>query len=144
MAKTFLGLQYPLVMTHRGIMAQKTGIDQVKADLLQLILTNPGERVMLPNYGIPLRTLAFEPNDATLVKTAQKMISDAIATWEPRIVIPTGGIVVTNNFPANQLAVTDTGAELPHILGVQINFYDPQDISQINALVVELPLAGVT
>ena len=64
--KKFLGLQYPLVKTHRGILAQNTGVDQIKADLLQLLLTNPGERVMLPSYGTPLRELLFEQNDSTL------------------------------------------------------------------------------
>jgi len=140
MAKTFIGLQYPLVPTHRGVMAQKTGVNQVKADLLQLLLTTPGERVMLPNYGTPLRQLIFEPNDTLLVAAAKKMISDAVSTWEPRIVV--SDITVTNSFPASQLGAGDPGTEIDHILGIQINFYDPQDISQINALVFELPLAG--
>jgi phage baseplate assembly protein W len=65
--KKFLGLQYPLAKSSRGILAQKVGVDQIKADLLQLLLTNPGERVMLPTYGTPLRKLIFEPNDNNLL-----------------------------------------------------------------------------
>ena len=69
----FIGLQYPLVKNPRGLLAQKNGVDQIKADVLQLLLTNPGERVMLPNYGTPLRKLIFEPNDDGLIAEAKKL-----------------------------------------------------------------------
>jgi Baseplate wedge protein gp25 len=97
---------------------------------------------MLPSFGVALRTLAFEPNNATLVAAAQTMIANAIATWEPRVEV--SNITVTNNFPKSQLGAGDNGSELPHILGVQIDFVDPQNISLVNSLVLELPLAGVT
>jgi uncharacterized protein len=137
---TYLGLQYPLVMTHRGILAQKTGVNQIKADLLQLLLTNPGERVMLPTYGTALRTLAFEPNDATIELTATNLISAAITLWEPRIAI--SNITVTSNFSPSDLGAGDTGTEIYYILGVKIEFFDPQDISVVNSLVLELPMGG--
>ena len=48
--------------------------DVVKQNLKNLILTNPGERIMLPEYGAGVRRLLFEPlSGATLEK-----ISDAI------------------------------------------------------------------
>jgi len=138
--KRFLGMQYPLVNTHRGILAQKMGIDQIKADLLQLLLTNPGERVMMPNYGTPLRKLVFEPNDPELEVAAKKMIADSIQMWEPRIVVD--NIYVTSQFPPNALNPSDPGEDTPHILGIKITFYDPQDISTVNVLQFELPLSG--
>ena len=85
--KKFLGLQYPLVKTPRGIMAQKSGVDQIKADLLQLLLTNPGERVMLPNFGTPLRRLIFEPNDPTLLQQARDMIAQSIENWNLELLL---------------------------------------------------------
>ena len=39
MAKRFIGGQYPLVKSPRGILAPLTGVDQIKADLLQLLLS---------------------------------------------------------------------------------------------------------
>ena len=136
----FLGLQYPLIKTARGSMAQKSGVDQIKADLLQLLLTNPGERVMLPDFGTPLRRLIFEPNDATLEMVAKKMISDAITKWEPRIVV--SNINVTSNFDASNLNDNDPGYEREAILGISIDFVDPENISQIESLVLEVPLGG--
>jgi phage baseplate assembly protein W len=136
----FLGLQYPLVKTPRGILAQKNGINQIKADLLQLLLTNPGERVMLPTYGTPLRTLLFEPNDTMLEIRAKQMIADSILTWEPRIVIT--NIEVRNKIEKSSLDKTDTNDEIDGILFIKIKFVDPENITEIEELAIERPLGG--
>ena len=136
----FMGLQYPLVKTTRGTMAGRSGVDQIKADLLQLLLTNPGERVMLPEFGTPLRKLIFEPNDETLEFTAKKMITASITRWEPRIVV--SNISVTSKFNSDNLHPEDNRSELGAILGIQIEFVDPENISQIESLVLELPVGG--
>jgi len=133
----FIGLQYPLKKTVRGLLAQQRGVDQIKADLLQLLLTNPGERVMLPEFGTPLRKLFFEPNDIVLENTAREMIATAIGTWEPRIEIQ--NITVTSNFSNDDLASNDAGYDREHILGIKIEFYDPENITQLEELVLEVP-----
>ena len=127
----FLGCQYPLVKTSRGLLAQKSDVDQIKADILQLLLTNPGERVMNPGFGVPLNQLVFEPNDASLALQAQKMIQDAIAKYEPRVVI--NSISVSN--------VDDT-VNMDNALLISIEFYDPDNIKVINALTLEIPVTG--
>jgi phage baseplate assembly protein W len=139
MAK-FLGLQYPLLKTPRGIMAQKSGVDQIKADVLQLLLTNPGERVMMPTFGTPLRRLIFEQNDATLEAAAKQMIASAILEWEPRIVVQ--NIEVTSNFASSDLHSDDSGDEQPAILGIKIEFVDPDNIAQVEKIEMQLPLGG--
>ena len=136
--KKFLGLQYPLRKTARGVLAQRYGVDQIKADLLQLLLTNPGERVMMPTYGTPLRELMFEPNDIGLEARARKMISDSIELWEPRIVVT--DILVASNFDPNDLDPLDSKDDLEHILGIKIRFVDPQNITEVDELVLELPI----
>lgn len=140
MVDKFLGLQYPLVKTNRGIMAQTKGVDQIKADLLQLLLTNPGERVMLPEYGTPLRELFFEPNDPTLEVEAKRLIADSITRWEPRIEIQ--DIQITSAFDSLDLHPDDPGDDIESILGIKIAFVDPEDITEIEELVLEVPLGG--
>lgn len=140
MAKKFLGLQYPLQKTSRGSMAQKQGVDQIKADLLQLLLTNPGERVMLPTFGTPLRELIFEPNDTTLEIQAKQMIAASIKSWEPRIVVQQ--ISVTSNFDSRNLNQEDTKDELEAILGIRIDFIDPENISEVQELKLEIPIGS--
>ena len=55
----FKGMPYPIVPDARGLLHTQSGIDQIKADMLSLLLTNPGERVFLPTYGTPLRKFIF-------------------------------------------------------------------------------------
>ena len=140
MKRRFLGLQYPVVKTPRGLFAQKQGIDQIKADLLQLLLTNPGERVMLPTFGTPLRELMFEPNDPALELQARQMIAKSITDWEPRIVIQ--NIAITSKFDERNLNIDDTLDEVEAILGISIKFVDPENISEVQELRVEVPIGS--
>ena len=50
--------------------------DQVKSNLINLLLTDPGERLMEPNFGVGVRSLLFEQYvDKENLKT--KMIDQA-------------------------------------------------------------------
>lgn len=138
--KKFLGCQYPIVKSPRGLMAQKYGVDQIKADLLQLLLTNPGERCMMPSYGTPLRKLIFEPNDPMLAVNAKSMITTAIATWEPRIEIK--NIEVNYIMNRDDLNKEDPGYEADSILSIKILFYDPENINEIYDLYLETPVGN--
>jgi phage baseplate assembly protein W len=138
--KRFIGCQYPLIKTPRGILAQKKDVDQIKADLLQLLLTNPGERVMLPEFGTPLRKLMFEPNDPILEVETRNVIVKAIARWEPRIEIQ--NVVVSSKVREDLLDRYDDGTEADHIMSVTISFFDPLDITEIQELKLEVPIGG--
>ena len=83
----FLGAPYPILPNPKGFLYTQNGLDQIKSDLLVLLLTTPGERVMLPGYGTPLKDLIFEQNDGTTVQRATQMIANSIAAWEPRITV---------------------------------------------------------
>jgi len=138
--RKFLGAPYPIVKTPNGLFAQRSGIDQIKADLLQLLLTSPGERVMLPAYGTPLKRLFFEPNDPTIEDQARQMIATAIGVWEPRVII--NNIIVSRNIDEDMLHSEDTLENKEHILYVQIDIVDPDDISEVQSLVLFVPLSG--
>ena len=64
------GLQPKIPMhTNRvdGIALTKHMIENVKQNLKMLFLTSPGERVMIPEFGIGMRRFLFEPlNEGTL------------------------------------------------------------------------------
>ena len=136
----FLGAPYPIRRHPRGLLHTQQGIQQIKSDLLVLLYTNPGERVFLPSYGTPLKKLVFEQNDAALEVTARQMIIESIRLWEPRITIQQ--IEVTNNFDENDLHHDDTKADTEHILGIKILFFDPENIQEVQQLVLEVPLSG--
>lgn len=139
MAKKFIGCQYPIFRSPRGLLAQKNGVDQIKADLLQLLLTNPGERVMLPEYGTPLRKLIFEQNDAVLIATARNMISLSVSNWEPRVQIKD---IEVGAIRREDLPDIDPGYEMQAILKIRISFYDPGQIDVVYDIELETPLGG--
>ena len=142
MALKFLGAPYPIIKTPRGLLAQSNGVDQIKADLLQLLLTNPGERVMTPLFGTPLKKLMFEQNDAVLELQAREIVVEAISTWEPRIIVNNIRVTSSNNFDRSTLSKEDNLEQAGYILGIEIEFFDPENISEIESLVLEVPLAG--
>jgi phage baseplate assembly protein W len=49
--------------------------------------TSRGERVMRPDFGCGLRELVFAGNDATTAGQAERDVRQALALWEPRIVL---------------------------------------------------------
>jgi phage baseplate assembly protein W len=141
MEKKFLGCPYPIIKTPNGLLPSQFGVNQIKADLLQLLLTNPGERVMLPEYGTPLRRLVFEPNDRGLANKARNMIIDSINKWEPRIAVQQIEVQAPIN-DKTSLNADDALDDLEHILLIKILFVDPEDIKEVNELKLELPLGS--
>jgi len=137
----WLGFPYPIVKTPNGYFgSNSTDIDQIKANLLQLLLTYPGERVMLPDFGTPLQDLIFEPNNSTLAARAKKMVIDSISMWEPRIAVDQ--INVTSTVPTNILSPDDDLTQTNAILTITIQFRNPNNITETEKLVLEVPLPG--
>jgi phage baseplate assembly protein W len=61
-----------------------SNIDLVKRDLLNHIYTSKGERVMMPNFGTRIPTLAFEPNDERTRKIVEDDLREVI-NYDPRV-----------------------------------------------------------
>lgn len=140
MSNKFLGIPYPVKKNPRGFFYSQGGINQIKSDMLILLLTNPGERVMEPTFGTPLRKLIFEPNDNTVRNQARKMIIDSINLWEPRITVQQ--IEVLDTPDETSLDIDDDKTELEHILFIRIIFIDPKNIQEVQELSLEIPLSG--
>lgn len=135
----FQGFPYPVVKTPLGFFQVQNGVEKIKADLLALLLTNPGERVMTLNYGTGLRNLLFEQGDNILIEQAKQMIINAITTFEPRVVITDIVLSVNASDFNNELSPLDTGENEGSILFIKISFRDPNNIQSIESLVLELP-----
>src|SRR5262245_623832 len=50
-----------------------------------ILLTSPGERVMLPQFGAGLRKWVFEPNSPATHRGLESDVRSALVDWEPRI-----------------------------------------------------------
>lgn len=75
-------LAFPFRIGPDGRTAAPADLDaHVRDELLQLLLTNLGERLLLPELGTNLRRLVFEnTSDATLGVT-QAVVADALQKW---------------------------------------------------------------
>ena len=79
-----IGVAFPLNETNmfKGTETQK---EQVQANLINLLLTEPGERVNLPRYGVGLKKLLFQQQiDLSLLK---EQIIKSAAIYIPNIQI---------------------------------------------------------
>ncbi len=136
----FLGLPYPITRHPLGLMRIQSGLNQVKSDLLVLLLTEPGERVMLPEYGTPLKQFFFEPNDVDVTERVKDAIANSIRNWEPRIAVT--NIDVTNSEPEieKELNDFDKKEDIGNILLIRILFTDFNNIQEVQELKLEIPL----
>jgi phage baseplate assembly protein W len=81
-----------------------TTADQIKSNLINLLLTNKGERVMNPNFGCDIKKQLFE-NITT--ETEQKIIDsiiEAVNTFIPEIELL--NLVINPNADFNSINVT--------------------------------------
>lgn len=138
---TFLGAPYPIIKHPRGFLRTQSGINQVKSDLLVLLLTEPGERVMLPEFGTPLKQFFFEPNDTELVSRVKEVIAASIKTWEPRIAVTNIKVSTQETDDISRsLNEDDPREDIGHILLVSIQFTDFDNIQKVEELKLEIPL----
>lgn len=55
--------------------------DHVRSEVIQLLLTNPGERLFQPSFGAGLKRLVFEANDDVSAALARARITKALSFW---------------------------------------------------------------
>jgi hypothetical protein len=64
-----------------GQAAQSTYSDHVDQMIRQILLTSPGERADLPDFGCGLRQLVFAPHSQALDATTKIQIQKALGRW---------------------------------------------------------------
>lgn len=68
-----------------GFMLTKTLAENTKQNLKNLILTSPGERVMIPEFGVGIRNFLFENADSSLTNRVEARIVNQIETYMPAL-----------------------------------------------------------
>jgi phage baseplate assembly protein W len=75
------GVGFPLRIDDLGRVASQTGDENIQAKIMEVLLTAPGERVHLPEFGCGLRQLVFDPNNDILAATTEFSINAALQRW---------------------------------------------------------------
>lgn len=61
------------------------GPDKVRQSIWLILETEPGERIMRPNFGCGLRRYLMKPNNSATRALIQKDVTRSLSLWEPRI-----------------------------------------------------------
>ncbi len=99
------GLNFPFRDSRRGDYLELTELEsqEVKADLIHLLLTRKGSRYFLPDFGTRLYEFLFEPFDGLTFDAIQSDIRDAVQTYMPNLLL--NEITIT---PADPMEEVDT------------------------------------
>ena len=84
---TFFGCNAPFIDSKGNVLSRQVDVKLIQNDLLQLLLTSPGNRVHRPDYGVGVRTFLFEGQDTTTLMTLKQRIFDQVAKYESRVTL---------------------------------------------------------
>lgn len=87
--KAFLGIGWnfpPQVDSDGSMQLAEYEID-IQQSIMIILGTNPGERVMRPDFGAGLNQFVFEPVTAATMSAISNRVQEALIDWEPRITV---------------------------------------------------------
>lgn len=79
------GISWPPRIDGDGRLRLSADADNVREAIQVILLTAPGERVRLPEFGAGLGRFLFEPNIPATHIAIARCISQSLLRWEPRI-----------------------------------------------------------
>jgi uncharacterized protein len=75
-------LQFPFHVGADGRSAAPASLEQhIRGEIMQLLLTNPGERPFVPTFGGGLRRLVFQRNDDVAAGLSKAVVTQALSHW---------------------------------------------------------------
>lgn len=95
-----VGIKTPVALSETGknfLEMTTTFPDQIHDNLLNLILTNHGERLGLPDFGANLSELTFEMQDEDTQSEAMSRVSAAVRKYMPYVSLETFSPIVENH-----------------------------------------------
>jgi len=102
-----IGITLPISKGKTGYFAQSFNvIDQVKSNLINLLLTKKGERIMQPDFGCNLHSLLFTQMNTDYTSQVKKAIESAVTSWLPYLNI--NDIIVNKDDARNRTDVQVT------------------------------------
>tara|TARA_R110001583_G_scaffold36270_1_gene119622 strand:- start:379 stop:855 length:477 start_codon:yes stop_codon:yes gene_type:complete len=89
LTKERYGIAFPFNDSPSGFFLQTTGTpkEEIRANLIHLLLTKKGSRYFLPDFGTRLYEFVFEPLDNLTFEAIQSELSDVVAKYIPNVII---------------------------------------------------------
>ena len=70
-----------------------------------LVSTSPGERVMMPDYGIPLTSYLFEPGFEQVTIEIEHDVTSQMSMWEPNLTVMDVTPLLDSDFGVSKVTV---------------------------------------
>jgi phage baseplate assembly protein W len=103
-ASAFLGVGWAFPVAADAGRVRVAAYEEDVAQAIRIILgTDPGERVMRPDFGAGLSAFVFEPMNPTTLEALRQRVHDALVDWEPRIDVE--AVTVTPRPDAGQVLI---------------------------------------
>ena len=91
----YRGIHYPVKAGTKGLFAAETDINLIEGNIIQILGTRKGERVMLPLFGSRILDFIHEPLDHITCALLRFELIDAISMWEKRIILDRKNTTIT-------------------------------------------------
>src|SRR5688500_2455963 len=90
MNETIHSIKYPFgIDRHLGALSEERDFsNHVKQMMLQVLFTNPGERINRPDFGCGIRKMVFAPNSEATANLLQVIILEAMDKWLGDVITP--------------------------------------------------------
>lgn len=82
-----VGLQIPIRITNTAFAQNFTQLDQLKSNIINLLLTKRGERLMNPDFGAGIETVLFEQIGDDFEEKVQEIINESVEKYLPNVTI---------------------------------------------------------
>jgi uncharacterized protein len=79
------GWAFPVGLALDDEIALVADAEDIRQSIRIILETDPGERVMRPDFGAGLRRMLFEPITTNTLALVQHRVEEALVAWEPRI-----------------------------------------------------------
>jgi phage baseplate assembly protein W len=112
------------VIPNSGDIALKKDILAVKQSVINILMTNRGEKVFDPDFGGSLRDYLFENYDSITAAAIRSRITTSLLNYEPRVEIV--DLVVTDLTERNALKIM-----------LELNIISPEEVTTTVEFIVE-------
>ena len=90
-------MAFPPRVNAEGRVVWSEGEQNVRESIRVILMTEPGERLMLPEFGAGLGEFLHEPNTLTTRRAIASRITKALEAWEPRISVQSVDVEAVSN-----------------------------------------------
>jgi uncharacterized protein len=106
--------------TYIGYVLNSSMLDVIKQNFKHLVLTSPGERMMIPDFGVGIRDFLFAPNTASTHGAIRSKITEQVEKYLPFVAI--------RNLQFNPPPDDSSGENLQIVIEYEIIPFETSDI----------------